>query len=183
MKRNSIPLCLAVGFFALAVAFMFFNVSKQALVSLSLSSFFYTLAQSFKNYVDLRNEELKSQVDTFNSIGGFHMTQSQLLLMKRNAPGLFRSKKEKQANTLSIIFECMAFAVLLVGLTIPFPLFQVEKIGDIATVLSFGFLFLSMWLAERYSERKSQWEDIQLISTLFQQQNLPKTEDTHHADT
>lgn len=111
---------LAVDFFALAVAFMFFYVSKPALVSLSLSSFFYTLAQFFKNYIDLRNKELKSQVDTFNSIGGFNMTQSQLLLMKRNVLGLFGSKREKQINTLSVIFECI---VLLVGLIIPFPLF------------------------------------------------------------
>ena len=52
MKRNDIPLCLAVGFFALAIVFLFFDISNQVLISLSLSSFFYTLAQSFKNYVE-----------------------------------------------------------------------------------------------------------------------------------
>ena len=183
MKRNDIPLCLAVGFFALAIVFLFFDISNQVLISLSLSSFFYTLAQSFKNYVDLRNEELKSQLDTFNSVGGFNMNPVQLLLMKRYALGLVDSKKEKRANIVSVIFECMAFAVLLVGLTIPLPLFQLEKISDIASILSFGFLFLSMWLSERYSERKSQWEDIQLVNTVFPPQEPTKTEDTHHADT
>lgn len=161
----------------------FFKISEQVLIAFSLSSFFYTLAQSFKNYVDLRNEEIKSQVDTFNSIGGFNMNPSQLLLMKRYAPGIFGSKKEKRVNTVAIVFECIAFAVLLVGLTIPLPLSQYEKISDIAAVLSFGFLFLSMWQAEKYSERKSQWEDIQLMAMVSQQQAQQKMEDTHHADT
>lgn len=78
MKKNSVTLCLATGFFALAVVQLFFKISEQVLIAFSLSSFFYTLAQSFKNYVDLRNEEIKSQVDTFNSIGGFNMNPSQL---------------------------------------------------------------------------------------------------------
>ena len=183
MKKNSVTLCLATGFFALAVVQLFFKISEQVLIAFSLSSFFYTLAQSFKNCVDLRNEEIKSQVDTFNSIGGFNMNPSQLLLMKRYAPGIFGSKKEKRANTVAIVFECIAFAVLLVGLTIPLPLSQYEKISDIAAVLSFGFLFLSMWQAEKYSERKSQWEDIQLMAMVSQQQAQQKMEDTHHADT
>ena len=92
-------------------------------------------------------------------------------------------KKEKRVNTVAIVFECIAFAVLLVGLTIPLPLSQYEKISDIAAVLSFGFLFLSMWQAEKYSERKSQWEDIQLMAMVSQQQAQQKMEDTHHADT
>lgn len=67
MKKNSVTLCLATGFFALAVVQLFFKISEQVLIAFSLSSFFYTLAQSFKNYVDLRkknDDEAKSSLDT-----------------------------------------------------------------------------------------------------------------------
>lgn len=48
MKQNDIPLCLAVGFFALAIVFLFFDISNQVLISLSLSSFFIRLPSPLK---------------------------------------------------------------------------------------------------------------------------------------
>ena len=54
MKKNNITLCLAVGFFALAVALIVFKISSQSLIAISISSFIYTLAQTFRNSVDLK---------------------------------------------------------------------------------------------------------------------------------
>ena len=68
---------------------------------------------------------------------------------------------------------------LFVGLTVPIPILYNEKISDIATVLSFGFLFLSMWQVEKNAERKAQWEDIQLMATISQQPSQQNSETTN----
>ena len=183
MKKNNITLCLAVGFFALAASLIVFKMSKQALIAISISSFIYTLAQTIRNNVDLKNEEHKLQLDAFNSIGSLNLNQSQLMMLKRYAPWFFSTKNEKRIHSAATVFECMAFAVLFVGLTIPIPFLYNETISDIATVLSFGFLFLSMWQVEKNAERKTQWEDIQLMAMLSQQQSQQNSEDTDHANT
>lgn len=79
-----------------------------------------------------------------------------------------------------MVCECMAFAVLFVGLTILITFLYNEKISDIETVLSFGFLLLSMWQVEKNTERKTQWEDIQLMAMIGQ---LQTSEDTDHTNT
>ena len=108
--------------------------------------------------------EHKQQLDTFNSIGSLNLNQSQIMMLKRYAPWFFSTKNEKRVHQAATIFECIAFAILFVGLTVPIPILYNEKISDIATVLSFGFLFLSMWQVEKNAERKAQWEDIQLMA-------------------
>lgn len=183
MKKNNITLCLAVGFFALAASLMVFKMSKQSLIAISISSFIYTLAQTIRNNVDLKNEEHKLQLDAFNSIGSLNLNQSQLMIIKRYAPWFFSTKNEKRIHLTATVLECIAFAVLFVGLTIPIPFLFNEAISDIATVLSFGFLFLSMWQVDKNAERKMQWEDIQLMAILNQQQPQQNSEDTDHADT
>ena len=179
MKKNNITLCLAVGFFALAAALIVFRISDQALIAISISSFVYTLAQTFRNSVDLKNEEHKQQLDTFNSIGSLNLNQSQLMMLKRYAPWFFSTQNEKRVHQAATIFECIAFAILFVGLTVPIPILYNEKISDIATVLSFGFLFLSMWQVEKNAERKVQWEDIQLMATISQQPSQQNSETTN----
>lgn len=182
MKKNNITLCLAVGFFALAASLIIFKISNQALVAISISSFIYTLAQTIRSIVDLKNEEHKLQLDAFNSIGSLNLNQSQLMLLKRYSPWFFSTKNEKRIHLASTALECIAFAVLFVGLTIPIPFLYNETISDIATVLSFGFLFLSMWQIEKNTERKTQWEDIQLMA-MISQQSQQNSEDTNHANT
>lgn len=179
MKKNNITLCLAVGFFALATALIVFRISDQALIAISISSFVYTLAQTFRNSADLKNEEHKQQLDTFNSIGSISLNQSQIMILKRYAPWFFSTKNEKRAHRVATIFECIAFAILFVGLTIPIPFLYNEKISDIATVLSFGFLFLSMWQVEKNAERKTQWEDIQLMAMISQQKTHRNSKDAN----
>lgn len=183
MKKNNIELCLAVGLFALAVVLIFFEIGNQALIAISISSLVYTLAQTLRNNVELKNEDHKSQLDTFNSIGTFNLNQSQLVMLKRYAPWFFSTKKEKRAHKIATILECVAFAILFVGVTVPIPVLYNDKIGDISTVASFGLLFLSMWQVEKNAERKAQWEDIQLMAMLSQQQPQKTSEDTNNANT
>lgn len=180
MKKNNITLCLAVGFFALAVALIVFKISSQSLIAVSISSFIYTLAQTFRNSVDLKNEEYKQQLDTFNSIGSLNLNQFQLMMLKRYAPWFFSTKNERRVHRAATIFECIAFAILFVGLTIPIPFLYNEKVSDIVTVLSFGFLFLSMWQVEKNAERKTQWEDIQMMAMISQQQTQQNSEDNNN---
>lgn len=182
MKKNNITLCLAVGFFALAVALIVFKISSQSLIAISISSFIYTLAQTFRNSVDLKNEEYKQQLDTFNSIGSLNLNQFQLMMLKRYAPWFFSTKNERRVHRAATIFECIAFAILFVGLTIPIPFLYNEKVSDsdIVTVLSFGFLFLSMWQVEKNAERKTQWEDIQMMAMISQQQTQQNSEDNNN---
>ena len=78
-----------VGFFVLAASLIIFKMSKQALIAISISSFIYTLAQTIRNNVDLKNEEHKLQLDAFNSIGSLNLNQSQLMMLKRYAPWFF----------------------------------------------------------------------------------------------
>lgn len=96
MKKDNITLCLAVGFFALAASLMVFKMSKQSLIAISISSFIYTLAQTIRNNVDLKNEEHKLQLDAFNSIGSLNLNQSQLMIIKRYAPWFFLLKMKNE---------------------------------------------------------------------------------------
>lgn len=174
---------MAVSFFALAAALIVFRISDQALIAISISSFVYTIAQTFRNSVDLKNEEHKQKLDTFNSIGSISLNQSQLMMLKRYAPWFFSTKNEKRVHRAATIFECIAFAILFVGLTVPIPILYNEKFSDIATVLSFGFLFLSMWQVEKNAERKTQWEDIQLMAMISQQPSQQTQQNSETANT
>lgn len=104
-------------------------------------------------------------------------------MLKRYTQCFFSTKKEIRAHKIATILECVAFAILFVGVTIPIPVLYNDKIGDISTVASFGFLFLSMWQVEKNAERKAQWEDIQLMALLSQQQPQKTSEDTNNANT
>lgn len=84
--------------FALAATLLVFKISNQVHIAISISSFIYTLAQTFRNKVDLKNEEHKLQLDTFNSICTLNLNQYQLMMLKRYAPWLFSTKYEKRVH-------------------------------------------------------------------------------------
>ena len=56
--------------------------------------------------------------------------------------------------------------------TIRIPFLENEKISNFASIFSFALLFLSIYLVEKYSERKSLWEEIQLFSVALPQNDV-----------
>lgn len=164
MKPKNVALCLFVSFCVLAICAALFDLPKRVLVAISVSSLIYTFAQTLKSDLELRVEETKTQVDAFNIVGDMNLTPAWIMFMKRYARWLNPSKLSKAIDKIIVVLECVSFVVLLVGFVVPIPFLESGKISDVASVLSFALLFLSVWQVEKYAERKSQWEDIQLFS-------------------
>lgn len=184
MKRNNVAFCLFISFLILSLIAIFVEISAQMLIAISVSSTIYTFAQTLKNRIDLEDDETRTQLETFNAVGNFNMTAENLFFMKRYAPQFCASKQTKILNKVILILECVAFSALIIGLIIPIPFLENERISEVATILSFAFLFLSIWQVEKYAERKSQWEEIQLIC--LASKNLPQVpidHDTSQIDT
>ncbi len=163
MKRNNIALCLFVSFFALAISSFFCDIPQRIIVAISVSSLLYTSSQTIKSYMELKNEDAKTQVDTVNTVGNFNLTPAMLLFMKRYFTDFNQSKKEKWLHRATVALDCLSFVVLIFGCVVPIPFLENETIGNFSTLLSFAFLFLSMWQVEKYSNRRGQWEEIQLL--------------------
>lgn len=163
MKQNKIALYLFVSFAALAVISFFIKISQQTLVMISVSSLVFTAAQTLQSYISLKNEDTETQIEIFNTVGDFNLDTPQLIMMKKYAQWFSSPKKVKILNASTTVLECVAVLALFIGIIVPMPFFENENLSVFATILSFAFLFLSVWLVEKYTVRKSEWEFIQLI--------------------
>lgn len=133
--------------------------------------------------MELKIEEAKTQVDAFNTVGNFNLTPAMLLFMKRYFTDFNQSKTKKWLYRATVALDCLSFVALIFGCVIPIPFLENETIGNFSTLLSFAFLFLSMWQVEKYTRRRAQWEEIQLLclATNSQSQGVveEETQDAH----
>lgn len=175
MRHNKIPLYLFVTFMILLMVTFIVSIPRQTVIIISISALIYTIAQTLQNYLSLFNEDIKAQIDTYNTTCKVNMDTPTLIFMKRYAHWFCPPKKLKLLNAIITALECFAIAILVLGLIIPIPFLENDKIGYCASIFSFALLFLSMYLVEIYSERKSLWEEIQLFSVTLPQNG--ETED------
>lgn len=178
MKRNSISLCLFVSFVVLSICTAFFDIPKKVFISISLSSLLYAISQTVKYHIDFMNEDTKAQIDAFNVVQGINMDSLSLFLMKRYSEWIIPTEdmkaKAKKENICAFALECGAVVILLLGIILPIPWLNNDRIGNVATMLSFSFVFLSISQVEKYAERKSQWEEVVMFCAALK--GVPQTE-------
>ena len=172
MRYNKMPLYLFVSLFVLSLATIFVDISKQDAVVVSVSALIYTIAQTLQNYLNLFDDDVKAQIDTYNTAYNANLDTPTLIFMKRYAHWFCSPKKTKFLTVAVTVMECIAFTSLVLGLTIRIPFLENEKISNFSSIFSFALLFLSIYLVEKYSERKSLWEEIQLFSVALPQNGV-----------
>ena len=177
MRHNRIPLYLFVSFLLLSLVTFSLDVSKQTVVVVSVSALIYTIAQTLQNYLNLFDDDIKAQIDTYNTTLKAGLDTPTLIFMKRYAHWLCSPKKVKVVNAIIAALECIAITVLVLGLIIPIPILENEKISTFASIFSFALLFLSIYFVEKYSERKSLWEELQLFSVALPQNGTTENKD------
>ena len=177
MRHNRIPLYLFVSFLLLSLVTFLLDVSKQTVVVVSVSALIYTIAQTLQNYLNLFDDDIKAQIDTYNTTLKAGLDTPTLIFMKRYAQWLCSPKKVKVMNAIIATLECIAIAVLVLGLIIHIPILENEKISTFASIFSFALLFLSIYFVEKYSERKSLWEELQLFSVALPQNGTTENKD------
>lgn len=171
MNRKNIILGFAVGFFVLSVLSLFVVVSTQVLTALSLSSLLLAFAQTFENNLTMEDEEQKKKVDALNLANNLNLNNDFLFFLKKYNQELFPTPKFKRYQFITKILECVAIAVLVVGLVIPIKAFEVECISRASTIGSLGFLFLSIWQIESSKEKVQAWDAIQFLGIILQNTN------------
>lgn len=181
--RNHIALYLFFGFIILSVGAVFFEIPQSAFAAISLSSFFFALAQVGKSYVNYRFDDMKAQLDTYSTTKDINISDMLRLEFKRVLPWIHQNKSVKFLNQLTNAFECGAIIILILGITIPIPVFENKTVKVVSTLLSYACIFLSIWFVEKSAERKDQWENVQMLSLILGQQSEKTVEeDTTHAD-
>ena len=65
---------------------------------------------------------------------------------------------------LATVLYCVSFLILFIAFVV--PLHISEKVGTSITILSSSLLFFSIWIADKQQERKSQWDEVQMIGMI-----------------
>lgn len=182
MKSENVALGFAVGSFFLAILSFFLPISVQILTTFSAFSMLFSLSQALRNYLKEKGTEHKAQFDAYSKVGNVNMDEATMLLFRKYPDSFIPNKCEKRLKWVANIVECLSFAVFILGLVIPIPFFNNPHIGTTCTILSFTFLFVSIWLVGYVQERSRQWEDIQIYAMLMQNQSntaISVQEDNH----
>ena len=73
MKKINFALGVGIGFVALAVVSLFFNILVQVITTLSICSLFLTIAQTIQSFIDVRDKEEQQKFDCFKDFGNFQI--------------------------------------------------------------------------------------------------------------
>ena len=64
--------------------------------------------------------------------------------------------------------------ILFIAFVIPLNIS--ENIGTSITILSSALLFFSIWITDKQQERKSQWDEVQMIAMITKNTIVPTTQ-------
>ena len=120
MRYNKMPLYLFVSLFVLSLATIFVDISKQDAVVVSVSALIYTIAQTLQNYLNLFDDDVKAQIDTYNTAYNANLDAPTLIFMKRYAHWFCSPRKTKFLTVTVTVMECIAFTSLVLGLQFEF---------------------------------------------------------------
>lgn len=168
-KQNNMPLGTCIAFIILSVVSIFLDFSSQILTTISLCSLIFTISQTIQNFLSLKEKEAESKIDAFKQIE--NLDESFVFILKNNIEGFFSDKNDKRLKKIGEILEISSFVVLVCGFTIPIGLFENEKISGFCTLLSFGFLFFSIWLMDINTKKIKEWNKLKLFSMILNQNN------------
>lgn len=73
-------------------------------------------------------------------------------------------KKHKFMRGLATVLYCVSFVILFIAFVVPLNIS--EKVGISITILSSTLLFFSIWITDKQQERKSQWDEVQMIALI-----------------
>lgn len=65
---------------------------------------------------------------------------------------------------LATVLYCVSFVILFIAFVVPLNIS--EKVGISITILSSTLLFFSIWITDKQQERKSQWDEVQMIALI-----------------
>ena len=170
MRRNHIALYLSISFTALSAFVFFIDIPHRIFAAISLSSLFYAIAQVSKSYVNYKFDDLNARIDAYSTAKLIDIDEQFRLIFKKALPMLHQPKKAKALNFITCVFELLGVVTMVLGIIIPIPALENEKVSAVSTVLSYAGVFLSISLVEKSAERKEQWELVQLFSLSMNQQ-------------
>lgn len=167
MNKSNLALGISIGLIVLAAVSCFVEISAQVLTALSISSLLFTASQTMHSFLATKSEENQKIFEMFKSAGQIQLDEKWDLFYKNYLDLWSNGKKEKTIKVVGNILEIIACTILIVGLAVPIKIFNDAWIGELCTYLSFGILFLSIWIME-FSRRKIKlWGELQVFSILF----------------
>lgn len=175
MNHNNIPLGICIGFILLGICSFFFKISIQIVTVISISSLFFTISQTIESFLSLKNEENKYKFDLTNMINHFNIDEIWMMFVKRYAPFFSTTKMKKFLKFISNLLELLAIIILIIGFVIPIKLFNNESIGSFFTLVSFGILFLNIWLIEKFKVSNELFYEMYLFSILLNNNYVDNT--------
>ena len=121
METNNFALYIAIGFFCLAIISFGININSNVLISISISTLFFSSAQALESEMARRSEVTQEQIEAFDKIGNFGLDDANKLLFKY-AMKNDESNEKKNMRRGIIILNSLAFIALFIGFVIPIKL-------------------------------------------------------------
>lgn len=161
MKKRSMAIYIASGLIGLFIVSLFVEIQTQVIAGLSIATLIFTIAQMLDSWTNFWSEDLLNQVDAYNNVGIFNLSPENILLTKVILRYMNQSKRQKIMHILATVLYCISFAILFTSFVVKINIS--EKVGASVTILSSALLFLSIGIADKQQERKSQWDEAQMI--------------------
>lgn len=174
MKNRSMSIYIAIGLIGLFVASFFIEIEAQIIVGLSIATLLFTIAQMLDARVNFWNEDLQNQVDIYNNVGNYNLSPENVLLAKTMFRYMDQPKKQKFMKKLATVLYCVSFVILFIAFVVPLNIS--ENVGTSITILSSALLFFSIWITDKQQERKSQWDEVQMIAMITKNTIEPTTQ-------
>ena len=183
MRTNS-ALGFSVSFFALAILSTMIDVSVQILSILSLCSLLFAISQAIDSFVNKRASEYKAMIGAIDKLGNWNLTEVWRFIYEEYSYPYNAGWKDKIILHIAGVVECLAYIVLILGLVMPIPIFENERIGTICTISSFSILFFSFWLSAKSEKNSQLWKDLTLVGMLLQKESpiTPITQEEQHEE-
>ena len=171
MKKINFALGVGIGFVALAIASLLFNIPVQVITTLSICSLFLTIAQTIQSFIDVRDKEEQQKFDCFKDFGNFQIDEKWDYIYKKYLHIWTNNKRVKLIKITSNVLEIASIVILIFGLSIPLTFFEQEWVSNFCTLLSFALLFFNIWLVGIVKNRIELWNEIRLINMLLKNNN------------
>ena len=157
-----------MGFFILALYSIKNNVPIQTITTISVCSFLFSISQILDNLIINIYERNKVILDFVNSYGNFNLSKKHMLfLQKYNSKILESDRNQKLIKFFRSLFYAAAYAVLIIGLANPLNCFSNENLSVFFSLLSFSFIFVSLWILKDGQKQIQEWSDLQVFCELL----------------
>ena len=152
--KNNIALYMAIGLICFSLSALFFNIEQSVIVSLSISSLFFTIGQVLASFIYYKKEELD---------------EADLAITKVLLECSELSTGEKWVIGLAHFFNLIAFAVLFLGFAIPFNI--PNNCTAAIAIFSVALVFINVYVMDFWKEKKEQWNKVNLLSLINKNKN------------